>query len=150
MTFSYNSPPETPKDEVRFWSTDTVQSVFSVSDEDITYLLGQLDGNVIEAAAVVADRIADYWSSSSTASGGAVKIGPFSVEGDRSGADLEASWRALARRLRSGSSDGSVVFGSAGLFTGSKDPEFTVGMMDNGYQRFPERSRDRRPENGVW
>lgn len=155
MTFTYTTPPQNPKDEVRFWSTDTVQKPYSVSDEDIEYLLSAevLDGNVMQAAAVVADRIANWWSSSSTATGSDVKIGPFSVGSERSGSDLEASWRSLAARLRAGGNGDGVLIMSGGLFTGSGEPEFSVGMQDNGYQRYPVSERGRRrgaPENGVW
>lgn len=153
MAFTYNSPPDNPKDEVRFWSTDTTQQPYSVSDEDIAYLLAlpRVDGNVMEAAAMVADRIADYWASESSASGSDVSIGPFSLGAERSGAELEKSWRDLAKRLRTGTTDGSPVIADVGLFTGGRRPEFSVGMQDNGYQRFPVRDRDNpRPANGVW
>lgn len=151
MTFTYTSPPANPKDEVRFWSTDTVQQPYSASDEDIEYLLSpeQFDGNVMAAAAVVADRIADYWMASTSSNGGATKIGPFSIP-DVDGSSMEARWRALAARLRTGSPDGSPQLSGA-LFTGGTTPEFSVGMMDNGYQRFARRDRDHpRPANGVW
>lgn len=152
MTFTYNSPPMNPREEVRFWSTDTVEKPYSVSDEDINYLLSpeQLNGNVMAAAAIVADRIANYWAASTTTGGGDVKIGPFSVPDARESTDLEASWRALAARLRSGSPDGSMNLG-ARMFTGGGQPEFSVGMMDNGLQRYRDRSREsERPANGVW
>jgi hypothetical protein len=150
MSFTYFVPPQSPKDEVRFWSTDTVEKPYSVSDEEITYLLEQLSGNVMEAAAVVADRIANYFSLQQTDAGGATRIGPFQVTGDRSTLDMERAWRALAARLRSGSSNGLPILSGSALFTGTTEPEFSVGMQDNGYQRFPERSRQPRPVNGVY
>lgn len=151
MTWSYTSPPANDKDRVRFYSGDTVQRPYSVSDEDINFLLTELDGNVLEAAAVVCDRIADYWAVSETASGAALSVGPFSTE-TRSGAELEAAWRARAARLRSGSASGVPVIGDGtGVFTGDADPEFSLGMMDNGYQSYPPRSRRFPvPPNGVW
>lgn len=150
MTFTYNSPPDNDKDRVRFWSTDTTETAYSVSDEDIVFLLAELDGNVMEAAAVVADRIANYWSTSSSSSGGSVTIGPFHVQADRDGTDMEGAWRDLAARLRAGTSSGLPTFSSGALFTGATEPEFSVGMMDHGFQRFGERRGDRRPANGVW
>ncbi|AYD87355.1 hypothetical protein SEA_VALENTINIPUFF_58 [Microbacterium phage ValentiniPuff] len=151
MTFTYNSPPATPRDEVRFWSTDTVERAYSVSDEDIEYLLSpeQLDGNVMAAAAAVAERIANYWSATSEVTGASVKIGPFAVNDGRSSLEMAQAWRDLAARLRSGTADGSLSL-AGGLFTGQGVPEFSLGMQDNGVQWFNRRGRDVRPQNGVW
>lgn len=150
MTFSYVSPPANDKDRVRFYSGDTVEKSYSVSDEDITFLLSELDGNVLEAAAVVADRIGDWWSTSVSAAGSDKKVGPFSV-GQREGMDLAAAWRARAARLRMGTTSGlPTVSGASAIFTGDSVPEFSVGMQDNGFQAYPNRERGSAPINGVW
>lgn len=149
MTFTYETPPATPRDEVRFWSTDTVERPYSVTDEEIEYLLQEYDGNVKLVASVVADRIADYWSTEKSAVGGNKKVGPFDV-GQRDGTDLASAWRARAARLRAGSPSGIPIFTGGDLFTGDAEPEFGVGMMDNGHQAYPPRQRRGVPENGVW
>lgn len=148
MTFTYESPPTLDKDKVRFWSTDTVERAYSVSDEDILFLLTEYPDQVMQVAAMVADRIAGYWSVNEAASGSDKKVGPFAV-GQRTGGDLEAAWRALAARLRAGNSIGLPTM-TAPVFTGDEVPEFSIGMMDNGLQNYPDRSAAVRPANGVW
>lgn len=145
MTFSYTAPPVQPSDQVRFWSGDTVSKPYSVSNEEIGFLLNELDQNVMAAAAVVADRIADYWSATAS-TGGNKTVGPFSAPTPDS-AQLEATWRARAVRLRNGG-PGAGLFAGGSLFTGSATPEFTVGMFDNGPQG--ARARESGAPNGVW
>jgi hypothetical protein len=149
MTFTYEDPPLTAKDEVRFWSGDTSEKVYSVSDESIGYLLAELDGNVKLSASYVADRIADYWAQS-TSAGGSKSVGPFSTN-QREAADMEAAWRKRAERLRAGGPAGPVIGDLGAIWTGTSTPEFTVGMMDSGVQRYAARDRDQpAPLNGVW
>lgn len=147
MTFTYEVPPVLEAHQVRFWSGDTVEKPYSVKDEEISFLLETLDHNVMASSAVVADRIADYWASSSSG-GGTKTVGPLSLQ-KSSSAEMEAAWRARAARLREGGSGGTGVFGGA-LFTGNGSPDFSIGMMDNGIQGFPQRDREAGAPNGVW
>jgi hypothetical protein len=149
VSFTYEEPPATPTHEVRFWSTDTVERPYSASDEDIAYLLTTTGGSVMLSAALVCDRIADYWSTSASATGGSKSVGPFTV-GQRDGSDLEAGWRRRASRLRTGSPSGLPLL-SSGVFTGDPTSEFSIAMQDNGVQSYPARSRSAvEPPNGVW
>lgn len=149
MTHTFNDPPVTLTDEVRFWSGDTTEKPYSVSDESIAFLLAELGENVKLAAAHVAERIADYWAQS-TSAGGSKAIGPFSTA-TREAADLEKSWRDRAARLRAGGPSGPVIGDLGAIFTGSPVPEFSVGMMDSGTQRYAVRDRSHPgPPNGVW
>jgi hypothetical protein len=130
MGWTYTSPPATTKDEVRFWSGDTLQTMpFSTTDEDIQYLLQSplTGGDVYATAALVARRIGDRYTELGT--GKMKAVGPLHIQSDDA-ARAEA-WYARADRLESGRPDGATMI-SGGLFTGNGTPTFVLGLQDNG------------------
>jgi hypothetical protein len=136
MTFTYNTPPVLPRDEVRFRSGDITEKPWSVDDATIDWLLGpeQHDGNVWQVAADVAEKIGDYYAGRP---GGQKTVGPLSLARDQAG---DASrWYDRARRLRAGGSGGSVA--SPVYERGRRS--FAIGMHDNGSFRHGEPERGR-------
>jgi hypothetical protein len=126
MTWTYLQPIATPKDEVRFWSGDTVETTQSMSDEEIAYILASLDNQMIMCAAQVCRMIGDKFAQLAT---GTVKaVGPFRLQSPNMTA--AKVWYARADRLATGSVDGSFSLGSMALFTGQTTPAFAVGMID--------------------
>ena len=135
MSFEYTDPSDSDKDHVRFLIGDTVEEVFSLSDEEIAFLITN-EGNI-------------YWAASAAAEGMAAKVAKLvsnSMEGaSAQESDMFKNYRELARQLRLDAqrTGGTLVAVTGGVdLTGEvRDPTFTLGMHDNlGQQDDPLRS----------
>ncbi len=125
MSFEYTDPSDSDKDHVRFLVGDTIEETFSLSDEEINFLVTE-EGNI-------------YWAASAAAEGMAAKVAKF-VSNSMEGASAQDSqmfmqYREVARQLRLDAQrkGGTKVSQTGGLDkAGNKrDPIFTLGMHDN-------------------
>lgn len=132
MTWSYTGPQNSPKDEVRFLLGDTVQQDESLSDEEITYLLGA-DPDVYLAAANAAENMAAKYLKLSVTS---KKVGELELQYNNSPTVADKLYK-LAARLRQGryANQASLPFPS---WADQSDNIFSVGMNDNGSDGRPQ------------
>lgn len=125
MTFTYTQPVAgvfpTLKDEVRFLAQDTIETVASVSDEEIVYLLGSYSNQIYITASQLAATIA-------------MKYGKEAAVTSRSVGDLSISvqysetakfYQTLADKLKLGKQDNSAI-----TFFVSTPSQFEIGQFD--------------------
>jgi len=134
MSFTYTGPNNvgvfaTALDEVRFLSEDTVETVDSVSDEEITYLLTQFSVNL--SAALAVERRAGKYSLKASSQRSSLKVGDLSI-GKMDYVSASTYLYDLAAKLRSGGvqNDGTP---SIVLSTGGVEPAesvFYIGQDD--------------------
>jgi hypothetical protein len=112
-TYSYSPPVggvfTAQKDEVRFLLNDTTPSApYSVSDEEIQYLLVQAGNDVYQAASRAARRMATAYAKSA---GSTKRVGNLALTKDA--AAQAAAYNALAEELASGDGDDAPMMGNA-------------------------------------
>jgi hypothetical protein len=125
MTYTYTQPVAgvfpTLKDEVRFLAQDTIETVASVSDEEIVYLLGSYNNQIYITASQLAATIA-------------MKYGKEAAVTSRSVGDLSISvqysetakfYQTLADKLKLGKQDNSAV-----TYFINTPSQFEIGQFD--------------------
>jgi hypothetical protein len=139
MTFSYTEPDITtglyadPKDEVRYLSADIVQTPYSATDEEIAYLLGKNNDDVILAAAEAFDRRADKYKDRAKQ---VKRVGDLQIANDYTqiGIDLNSAATKL-RNDGATSSNGQIApldpgWNGDSFYGRETYPVFKVGMGD--------------------
>jgi hypothetical protein len=125
MTYTYTQPVAgvfpTLKDEVRFLAQDTIETVASVSDEEIVYLLGSYNNQIYITASQLAATIA-------------MKYGKEAAVTSRSVGDLSISvqysetakfYQTLADKLKLGKQDNSAI-----TYFINSPSQFEIGQFD--------------------
>lgn len=125
MTYSYTLPANgtfaSLKDEVRFLLRDTVETDFSLQDEEILYLLGDSEDRPYLAASKGAMTIAAKYGQAATVA--SRSIGDLSIStGYR---DASAEYQRLSKELRLGKKDTATV-----AYFIEKPSQFTIGQFD--------------------
>ncbi len=125
MTFSYALPVAGQyanlKDEVRFLLRDTVESSFSLADEEILYLLDDSEDRPYLAASKGAMTIAAKYGQAATVA--SRSIGDLSISTGYK--DASAEYQRLSKELRLGKKDTSTV-----TYFIEKPSQFTIGQFD--------------------
>ena len=134
MTFSYSGDPASSQlDAVRFYSQDTDETDFFLTNEEINYIADQwsnVSDSPIYLAAVVCDTISAKFARELSYSGDGVSVG---------GSELQQKYATLAENLRE-QYKASVIGGGpdvSGILIGEQyDPTikpltFAKGMHDN-------------------
>jgi hypothetical protein len=125
MTFSYTLPAlgqfANLKDEVRFLLRDTVESSFSLADEEIQYLLGDSEDRPYLAASKGAMTIAAKYGQAATVA--SRSIGDLSISTGYK--DASAEYQRLSKELRMGKKDTSTT-----AYFISTESQFTIGQFD--------------------
>jgi hypothetical protein len=125
MSYTYSQPLAgvfpTLKDEVRFLAQDTIETVASVSDEEIVYLLGSYNNQIYITASQLAATIA-------------MKYGKEAAVTSRSVGDLSISvqysetakfYQTLADKLKLGKQDNSAI-----TYFINSPSQFEIGQFD--------------------
>lgn len=125
MTFSYTLPVAgvyaAVKDEVRFLLRDTVETDFSLADEEIQYLLTDSSNRVYLAASKGATSIASKYGQAATVA--SRSIGDLSIStGYR---DASSEYQRLAKELRLGRIDTTTS-----AYFISTDAQFSLTQFD--------------------
>lgn len=125
MSFSYSLPVNgifaTPKDEIRFLLSDTIQSDFSLTDEEINYLYESLGEQLYLAASQGALQLSVSYAKEATIS--SKTVGDLSLS--LSYMDTSAEYKHLASHLRLGK-----IGNSLNTFFVEKDAQFGIGQFD--------------------
>jgi hypothetical protein len=125
MTFSYTLPAQGQfanlKDEVRFLLRDTIESSFSLADEEIQYLLGDSEDRTYLAASKGAMTIAAKYGQAATVA--SRSIGDLSISTGYK--DASAEYQRLSKELRMGKKDTSTR-----AYFISTESQFTIGQFD--------------------
>lgn len=125
MAWTYGNPATSPKDEVRFLIGDTVPTEQLLSDEEITYLLGQHGGAALPAAVDAAFAGAARISRESDRTSGdvAIRHRGRAAEYRKVGQALQARLAAqLEEEAAAGATAADIGYVSQG------DPYFSLGM----------------------
>lgn len=125
MTWTYSGDPaSSPLDEVRFLLGDTAQTVQSLSDQEINWLLAQQDpANTYWAAADAAEMLSTKYV---RLSGTMKKVGDLELQTDY--AAQAAGYKALAQKLLRGRTEFSI---GAPVMGDTTCRQFSIGMMDD-------------------
>jgi len=125
MSFSYSQPITgvfpTTKDEVRFLMRDTTETTFSVSDEEIYYMLGSFNDNAYLAASQGALQISVSYAKEATIS--SKTVGDLSLS--LSYMDTSAEYKHLAGHLRLGKIDNTLT-----AYFVESPAQFAIGQFD--------------------
>lgn len=125
MAFTYSDPVAgvyaDPKDEVRFLVLDTVQTQFSLDDEEIYYLLKQFDNKVYLAAAQAALSLSVAYAKEATIA--SKTVGDLSLS--LSYMDTSAEYKHLSGHLRLGRIDNTLT-----AYFVESDAQFAIGQFD--------------------
>lgn len=109
MTFSYSQPVDgvfpTAKDEVRFLIMDTVESAFSLSNEEIVYLIDFMGGSVYLAASQAALTLSVSYAKEATIA--SKTVGDLSLS--LSYMDTSSEYKHLSQHLRLGRIDNTLT-----------------------------------------
>lgn len=133
MTFSYDAPGVTDKDTVRFLIQDTNASEALMTDEEITYLIGEWKdryGSLEYVASVAANTLAARYAREASFSADGVSINL--AQQAQQFRDLAASLREQAKNaLVGGFLDVGGISPYEGLTDGVKQFSFGTGMHDD-------------------
>lgn len=125
MTFSYALPVAgvyaNQKDEVRFLLRDTVQTDFSLADEEIAYLLTDSENRSYLAASKGALTMASKYAQA--ASVASRSIGDLSISTGYK--DAATEYQRLSKELRLGRKDTATV-----TYFVPAESQFTIGQFD--------------------
>lgn len=125
MTYSYTLPVQgafaNRKDEVRFLLRDTVETDFSLQDEEILYLLDDSEDRVYLAASKGAMTIAAKYGQAATVS--SRSIGDLSISTGYK--DASAEYQRLSKELRLGKKDTKTA-----VYYIPAETQFTIGQFD--------------------
>ena len=125
MTFSYALPVAgvfpSLKDEVRFLLRDTVESDFSLADEEIAYLLEDSEDRPYLAASKGAMTIATKYGQAATVA--SRSIGDLSISTGYQNAASE--YQRLSKELRLGKQDTKTV-----PYYVTTESQFSIGQFD--------------------
>jgi len=125
MAFTYTAPVAgvyaNAKDEVRFLILDTVQTQFSLSDEEINYLLKQFDDKIYVAAAQAALTLSVAYAKEATIA--SKTVGDLSLS--LSYMDTSAEYKHLSGHLRLGKIDSNLS-----VYYVESDAQFAIGQFD--------------------
>lgn len=125
MTFSYTLPVAgvyaNQKDEVRFLLRDTVETTFSLADEEILYLLEDSEDRSYLAASKGALTIASKYGQAATVA--SRSIGDLSISSGYK--DAAAEYQRLSKELRMGKKDTATV-----TYFIPTESQFTIGQFD--------------------
>lgn len=125
MTFSYTLPVQgvfaNLKDEVRFLLRDTVETDFSLADEEILYLLEDSGDRPYLAASKGATTIAAKYGQAATVA--SRSIGDLSISTGYK--DASAEYQRLAKELRLGKKDTKTA-----VYFVNTESQFTIGQFD--------------------
>ena len=125
MSFTYTEPIagvfSTLKDEVRFLGQDTVESVASLSDEEIAYLLVSYENQIYISASQLAATIAVKYGKEAAVTSRSVGDLSISV----SYADASKFYQTLADKLMLGKQDNF-----AKTYFVVAPAQFTIGQFD--------------------
>lgn len=125
MTYSYNQPVSgvfaNVKDEVRFLVRDTVESEFSITDEEIEYLLEDSQDRTYLAASKAAGIIGTNYSKA--ASVASRSVGDLSISNSYKDSAME--YKQLSQELRYGRATTKTE-----SFFIESDREFSIGQHD--------------------
>lgn len=125
MTFSYTLPVQgvyaNAKDEVRFLLRDTVETDFSLQDEELLYLLEDSEDRVYLAASKGAMTIASKYGQAATVA--SRSIGDLSISTGYKEAASE--YQRLSKELRLGKKDTATV-----TYFVEAESQFTIGQFD--------------------
>lgn len=125
MSFSYSAPINgafpTPKDEIRFLLLDTVQSQFSLQDEEIVYLYDYFDSNIYLAAAQGALTLSIAYAKEATIA--SKTVGDLSLS--LSYMDTSAEYKHLSGHLRLGKIGNTLT-----PYFVESDSQFAIGQFD--------------------
>jgi hypothetical protein len=125
MTFSYTFPVQgffaNPKDEVRFLLRDTIESDFSLADEEILYLLEDSEDRAYLAASKGATSIAAKYGQAATVA--SRSIGDLSISTGYK--DASAEYLRLAKELRMGRKSTTTR-----AFMQPSQQQFAIGQFD--------------------
>lgn len=128
MSFSYSEPNNgvfpTKKDEVRFLLMDTIETEFSLSDQEIAYLLVQFDDKVYLASSQGALHLAVAYAQLAAVT--SKSVGDLSLS--LSYQNTSDEYKALAQRLRMGIIDNTLA-----VYYAQADTEmvFEIGQFDD-------------------
>lgn len=125
MSFSYSLPVNgvfaTAKDEIRFLLSDTVQTQFSLTDEEINYLYESLGEQLYLAASQGALQLSVAYAKEATIA--SKSVGDLSLS--LSYMDTSAEYKHLAQHLRMGK-----IGNSLNVYYVEKDAQFAIGQFD--------------------
>jgi hypothetical protein len=125
MTFSYALPVNGQyanlKDEVRFLLRDTVESSFSLADEELLYLLDDSEDRPYLAASKGAMTIAAKYGQAATVA--SRSIGDWSISTGYK--DASAEYQRLSKELRMGKKDTATR-----AYFIPAESQFTIGQFD--------------------
>jgi hypothetical protein len=125
MTFSYTLPVQGQfanlKDEVRFLLRDTVESSFSLADEELLYLLDDSENRPYLAASKGAITIAAKYGQAATVA--SRSIGDLSISTGYK--DASAEYQRLSKELRMGKKDTATR-----AYFIPAESQFTIGQFD--------------------
>jgi hypothetical protein len=125
MTFSYSQPTNgvfpTAKDEIRFLLSDTTETPFSLTNEEIVYLYDFFDESIYLAAAQGALQLSIAYAKEATIS--SKTVGDLSLS--LSYMDTSAEYKHLSGHLRLGKIDNTL----SAYFIPS-DARFAIGQFD--------------------
>lgn len=125
MTYSYTLPVQgvfaNRKDEVRFLLRDTVETDFSLQDEELLYLLDDSEDRVYLAASKGAMTIAAKYGQAASVS--SRSIGDLSISSGFK--DASAEYQRLSKELRLGKKDTKTA-----VYFIPAETQFTIGQFD--------------------
>jgi hypothetical protein len=122
MAWTYGgNPGGNPVDTVRFHIGDVVQAPTSLSDAEVTFLIGEAGGDPLRAAATAADLWAGRFAGLSASS---KSVGDLTIAQDHAGAATRLYSLATRLRARLGGIAGPLIFDT-------RPSVFAVGMDDN-------------------
>lgn len=125
MTFSYTLPVQgvfaNQKDEVRFLLRDTVETDFSLADEELLYLLEDSEDRSYLAASKGAMTIASKYAQAATVA--SRSIGDLSISTGYK--DAASEYQRLSKELRLGKKDTKTA-----VYFVEAESQFTIGQFD--------------------